>query len=62
MVVAKIMDRYVHVPLDLIIGKRRKLNIHSDFWRAVLESTGQAGLAGMMPQRDGAAGEKQAAG
>jgi 6-phosphofructokinase 1 len=54
MVVAKIMDRYVHVPLDLIISKRRKLNIHSDFWRAVLESTGQSGLAGMMPEQDGA--------
>ena len=52
MVVAKIMDRYVHVPLDLIISKRRKLNIHSDFWRAVLESTGQGDLAGMMPEKD----------
>jgi 6-phosphofructokinase 1 len=55
MVVAKIMDRYVHVPLDLIINKRRKLNIHSDFWRAVLESTGQGDLAGMVPEEDGAA-------
>jgi 6-phosphofructokinase 1 len=54
MVVAKIMDRYVHVPLDLIIRKRRKLNIRSDFWRAVLESTGQGGLAGMMPEEGGA--------
>jgi 6-phosphofructokinase 1 len=49
MVVAKIMDRYVHVPLDLIIRKRRRLNVHSDFWRAVLESTGQGNLKGMMP-------------
>jgi 6-phosphofructokinase 1 len=54
MVVAKIMDRYVHVPLDLIIGKRRKLNIHSDFWRAVLESTGQGDLVGMIPEKHGA--------
>jgi 6-phosphofructokinase 1 len=53
--VAKNMDRYVHVPLDLIINKRRKLNIHSDFWRAVLESTGQGDLAGMVPEEDGAA-------
>jgi len=37
------------VPLDLIIRKRRKLNIHSDFWRAVLTSTGQGDLVGMMP-------------
>jgi 6-phosphofructokinase 1 len=57
MVVAKIMDRYVHVPLDLIIRKRRSLNIYSDFWRAVLESTGQGDLTGMMPEDDGAAGE-----
>lgn len=53
MVVAKIMDRYVHVPLDLIIRKRRRLNIHSDFWRAVLESTGQGRLDGMMPTEAG---------
>jgi len=57
MVVAKIMDRYVHVPLDLIVNKRRRLNIHSDFWRAVLESTGQGDLAGMAPEEDGAAGK-----
>lgn len=41
MVVAKLMDRYVHLPLELVIKKRRKLNIHSEYWRAVLESTGQ---------------------
>ncbi|MCL1985798.1 MAG: ATP-dependent 6-phosphofructokinase [Betaproteobacteria bacterium] len=58
MVVAKIMDRYVHVPLDLIIRKRRKLNIYSDFWRAVLESTGQGGLVGMIQEEGGAAEEK----
>ena len=49
MVVAKIMDRFVHVPLDMIVRKRRKLNIRSDFWRAVLASTGQEHLEGMMP-------------
>ena len=58
MVVAKIMDRYVHVPLDLIIRKRRKLNLYSDFWRAVLESTGQGDLAVMMPEAGDAPGEK----
>jgi 6-phosphofructokinase 1 len=49
MVVAKLMDRYIHLPLDLVTSKRRKLNIISDFWRAVLESTGQSHLAGMVP-------------
>ena len=42
MVVAKLMDRYVHMPLELVTMKRRKLDTNSDYWRAVLESTGQA--------------------
>ena len=45
MVVAKLMDRYVHLPLELVIRKRRQLNIHTEYWRAVLESTGQPELA-----------------
>ncbi len=49
MVVAKLQDRFVHLPLDLVTMKRRKLNIYSDLWRAVLESTGQGGLKGMQP-------------
>ena len=50
MVVAKIMDRYVHIPLDLVTKKRRKLDIRSGLWRAVLESTGQGELTGMLPE------------
>ena len=45
MVVAKLMGRYVHLPLEVVIHKRRKLNIHSAYWQAVLESTGQPELA-----------------
>jgi 6-phosphofructokinase 1 len=45
MVVAKVMDRYVHLPLELITRKRRKLNVRSTYWQAVLESTGQPELA-----------------
>ena len=45
MVVAKLMDRYVHVPLSLVTRKRRRLNPHSEYWRAVVESTGQPELA-----------------
>lgn len=52
MVVTKLMDRYVHLPLDLVTHRRRKLNTRSDYWRAVLESTGQAELAGMLPGLD----------
>ncbi len=50
MVVAKLMGRYVHLPLSLVTLKRQKLNIASDYWRAVLESTGQLGLKGMVPE------------
>ena len=50
MVVAKIMDHYVHIPLELVTKKRRKLNIRSGLWRAVLESTGQGEVTGMLPE------------
>lgn len=52
MVVAKIQDRYVHLPLELVTQSRRKLNIYSDLWRAVLESTGQGMLKGMLPEEN----------
>ena len=52
MVVGKIQDRYVHLPLELVTRRRRKLNIYSDLWRAALESTGQGMLAGMLPQQE----------
>lgn len=51
MVVTKLMDRYVHLPLALVTRVRRKMNVRSDYWRAVLESTGQAELAGMLPDK-----------
>ncbi len=41
MVVSKLQDRYLYLPLDLVTAKRRKLNITSNYWRSVLESTGQ---------------------
>jgi len=44
MVVSRLYDRYVHLPLDLVTLRRKKLNISSDYWRAVLESTGQHGV------------------
>lgn len=50
MVVAKLMDRYVHLPLNLVTRGRRQLDIRSGYWRSVLESTGQGELAGMMPK------------
>ena len=44
MVVSRLHDRYVHLPLDLVTLRRKKLNIASDYWRSVLESTGQHGV------------------
>lgn len=52
MVVAQIQDRYVHLPLSLVTQARRTMNIRSDIWRAVLESTGQGRLYGMLPKED----------
>jgi 6-phosphofructokinase 1 len=44
MVVSKLFGRYVHLPFDLVTRKRKKLNVNSDYWRSVLESTGQHGV------------------
>lgn len=41
MVVSKVYGRFVHLPLELVTRKRKKLDLASDYWRAVLESTGQ---------------------
>lgn len=49
MVVAKLMDRYVHIPLNLVTQKRRKMDVRSGYWSSVLESTGQSDLFGMIP-------------
>ncbi|MBR4424064.1 MAG: ATP-dependent 6-phosphofructokinase, partial [Mailhella sp.] len=47
MVVARIMDCYVHIPLELVTAKRRTLSTRSTLWRSVLEMTGQGDLGGM---------------
>lgn len=52
MVVAKIMDRYVHVPFELVTSQRRHMSIRSALWRSVLESTGQGWLHGMIDEDD----------
>jgi 6-phosphofructokinase 1 len=41
MVVTRLQDRYVYLPLNLVTQKRRRLNTQSMYWRSVLESTGQ---------------------
>lgn len=50
MVVADIMDKFVHLPLELVTRKRRTLNRRSDLWQSVLETTGQGNVMGMSPQ------------
>lgn len=41
MVVARIMDQYVHIPLEVITKRSRVISLKSDLWRSVLETTGQ---------------------
>ncbi|MDR2076517.1 MAG: ATP-dependent 6-phosphofructokinase [Desulfovibrio sp.] len=55
MVVAKMMDRYVHLPMEAVTRTRRKLNVRSGYWQAVLDSIGQPELA-LDPGAAGAAG------
>lgn len=46
-VVSKIMDEFVLVPLELVTARRRKMDPKSELWRTVLESTGQWAVKGM---------------
>lgn len=41
MVVTELKSSMVHLPLELVILKRRTLNTHSDYWCSVMETTGQ---------------------
>jgi 6-phosphofructokinase 1 len=41
MVVSKLHGHYIHLPLNLVVGKRKKINTVSNYWQAVLQSTGQ---------------------
>lgn len=58
MVVSQLQSRYVHLPLHLVTRKRKTVNVRSDFWHAVLESTGQdlahraSGTRNGLPEED----------
>jgi 6-phosphofructokinase 1 len=41
MVVSKMHEVYVHIPLHLVTDGRKRLDPSSNYWQAVLESTGQ---------------------
>jgi 6-phosphofructokinase 1 len=46
MVIARWHHRYVHLPMTLVARGRRKVEPQGDFWRSVLESTGQPARIG----------------
>ncbi len=41
MVVARLQDRFVHLPMELVTRPPKRLDIGSGYWRAVIETTGQ---------------------
>jgi len=41
MLVGRRHGAFVHVPFELVINRRRKVDPNSDLWRSVLECTGQ---------------------
>ncbi|MHC1713664.1 MAG: ATP-dependent 6-phosphofructokinase [Solidesulfovibrio sp.] len=43
--IGSVNDRFVHVPLALTTRERKCIDIHSDYWQAVLDSTGQPRFA-----------------
>jgi 6-phosphofructokinase 1 len=44
MIVSLIHDHYVHVPIDLAVSRRNRIDPESSFWRNVIEATGQPAL------------------
>ncbi|MCJ2165514.1 MULTISPECIES: ATP-dependent 6-phosphofructokinase [unclassified Pseudodesulfovibrio] len=41
LVISRWNGRYVHIPMDLVTKGKKRINTCSNYWRAVLESTGQ---------------------
>lgn len=60
MVVANIMDKFVHLPLELVTRKRRTMSVRSDLWQSVLETTGQGDVMGTSPNRNNICKEVEA--
>ncbi len=40
-VVGKVNDKFVYLPISSVVSKRKKIDLESGFWFAVLQSTGQ---------------------
>jgi len=43
LVISRWNGRYVHIPMALVTKGKKRINTNSNYWRAVLESTGQPG-------------------
>lgn len=41
LVISRWNGRYVHIPIDLVTRGKKRISTDSNYWRAVLESTGQ---------------------
>ena len=44
MVVARWHQRFVHLPMSIVTQGRQKVDPHGDFWRSVVEATGQPSM------------------
>lgn len=45
LMISNFHDRYVHVPLPLVIKARKRIDLHSHYWCAVHDATGQPPMA-----------------
>ncbi|MEW5773870.1 MAG: ATP-dependent 6-phosphofructokinase [Thermodesulfobacteriota bacterium] len=50
--ISKMRGHYVHLPFSLVTGERRRIDLQSDYWRAVMGSTGQLTYR-RKPEQDG---------
>ena len=41
LVIGLIHDKFIHVPIGLIVGAQKTVNVNGDLWHAVLSATGQ---------------------
>ncbi|MGE4539366.1 MAG: ATP-dependent 6-phosphofructokinase [Desulfovibrio sp.] len=48
--IGSVNDHYVHVPLSLVTRERKHIDINSEYWQAVLDSTGQPRFAAQTDQ------------
>ena len=51
MMVGRWHDTFVHIPLSVVVGGRRKIDPEGDIWRSVIEATGQPALMSNGPKR-----------